>query len=122
MNSLQDLNNITHQDTLSVNKRLDVSKIRYFGKYIIQLNTYFYGHVSGQRQTGLKENSSSKRPVTMLHVIHVLFVVFTVFENLKASFSQENMPVYALDVFFENATKNVLTFPFKRKKRGSAFR
>ena len=33
------------------------------------------------------------------------FYVFAVFKNLKSSFSEDNMPVHALDVFIENATK-----------------
>ena len=41
-------------DILNVNEKLPVSKFRYFGKYIIQLSGYFYVHVSGQQQTGLK--------------------------------------------------------------------
>ena len=40
---------------LSVNENLPVSKFRYFGKYIIQLDGYFCIHVSGQRQTGLEK-------------------------------------------------------------------
>ena len=43
----------------------------------------------------------------MVHVMHVLFVFFAVFENLIASFSQDNMSVHALDVFNENAAKMV---------------
>ena len=43
----------------------------------------------------------------MVHVIHVLFVLLAVFENLKALFSRDNMPVHALDVFIENATQMV---------------
>ena len=69
---------------LSVNEKLPVSKVRSFGKYVIQLDGYFYIHVSGQRQIGVENIGSSTRPGTM---VHVLFVVFAVFENLKASFS-----------------------------------
>ena len=36
----------------SVNEKIPVSKFRYFGKYIIHLDGYFYVHVSGQQQTG----------------------------------------------------------------------
>ena len=46
----------------------------YFGKYIIQLNGYFYVHVSGQRQTGLERLNSSTSPKTMMHVMQVLYV------------------------------------------------
>ena len=35
-------------DILRVNEKLPASKLRYFGKYIIQLYGYFYVHVSGQ--------------------------------------------------------------------------
>ena len=71
---------------LSVNEKLPVSKVRRFGKYIIQLNGYFYIHVSGQQQTGLEKITCSTSPGTMMHVMHVLFMVFAVFENLKAYF------------------------------------
>ena len=35
------------------------------------------------------------------------FMFFAIFKNLKSSFSEENMPVHALDVFIENTTKMV---------------
>ena len=53
----------------------------------------------------------------MVHVIHVLFVVFARFENLKASLSLDNMPVHAIDVLIENATKMLLIIAFNRKLR-----
>ena len=43
----------------------------------------------------------------MKQVMHMLFMFFTVFKNLKSSFSEDNMPVIALDVFIENATNMV---------------
>ena len=43
----------------------------------------------------------------MVHVMHMLFVFLAVFENSKALFSGNNVPVHALDVFIENATKMV---------------
>ena len=43
----------------------------------------------------------------MVHVLHVHFMFFEVFKNFKSSFSEDNMPVYALDIFIENATKLV---------------
>ena len=53
----------------------------------------------------------------MVHVMHVLFMFFAVFKNLKSSFSEDNMPVHALDIFIENATKmvgiNLLNTKFK---------
>ena len=41
---------------LSVNEKLPVSEFRYSGKYIIQLDGYFYAYVSGERQTGVWKN------------------------------------------------------------------
>ena len=73
----------------------------------MQLDGYFYIHVSGRRQTGLEERTSSTSPGTMVHAIHVLFVVFIVFENMKASFSLDSMRAHALDVFIEDAIKMV---------------
>ena len=43
----------------------------------------------------------------MVHVMDMLFMFFAVFKNLKSSFSEDNMPVHALDVFIENTTKIV---------------
>ena len=74
---------------------------------MIQIGIYICIHVSGLRQTGLEENTSFTSPGTLVHVMHVLFVFFAVFDNLKASFSQDNMSVHTLDVFIENATKMV---------------
>ena len=36
-------------------KSYQYPNFQYFGKYIIQLDRYFYVHVSGQRHTGLKK-------------------------------------------------------------------
>ena len=72
---------------LSVNKKLPLSKFRYFGKYLIQRDDYLCIHVSGQRRTGLEKNTSFTSPGTIVHVMHVLFVLFAVFENLIVSFS-----------------------------------
>ena len=42
----------------------------------------------------------------MVHMMHMLFMFFAVFENLKLSFSEDNMPVHALlDVFIEKPPK-----------------
>ena len=90
---------------LSVSEKLPVSICRYFGKYIIQLYGNFHVHVSGQWQTGFERLNSSTSPGNMVHVMHVLFMLCAVIKNLKASFSKDNMPVYDLDVFVENATK-----------------
>ena len=35
------------------------------------------------------------------------FYVFAVFKNLNSSFSEDNIPEHALDIFIENATKMV---------------
>ena len=43
----------------------------------------------------------------MVHVIHVHFMFFAVVRNLKSSFTEDNMPGHALDIFIENATKIV---------------
>ena len=43
----------------------------------------------------------------MVHVMHVHFMFFAVFKNLKSSFSEDNMPGHALDIFIEKATKMV---------------
>ena len=43
----------------------------------------------------------------MVHVMHVHFRFFAVFKNLKLSFSEDNMPEHAQDIFNENATKMV---------------
>ena len=44
----------------------------------------------------------------MVHVMHVLIMFFAVcLKNLKSSCSEENMPIHALDVFIDNATKVV---------------
>ena len=67
--------------------KLPVSKFRYFGKYIIQLDGYFCIPDSSQRQTGLEKNASFTSTGTMVHVMHVLFVFFSIFENLIASIS-----------------------------------
>ena len=43
----------------------------------------------------------------MVHVINMLILFFVVFKNLKPSFSEDIMPVHALDVFIEIATNIV---------------
>ena len=43
----------------------------------------------------------------MVPVMHVHLILFAVFKNLKSSFSEDNMPEHALDIFIENATKMV---------------
>ena len=41
----------------------------------------------------------------MVHVVYVHFMFLQFFKNLKSSFSEDNMPENALDIFIENATK-----------------
>ena len=41
----------------------------------------------------------------MVHVMHVHFMLFAVFNNLKSSFSEDNMPEHALIIIIQNATK-----------------
>ena len=48
-------------------------------------------------------------------MVHVMFCQFL--KNLKSSFSKDNIPVHALDVFIENATKMVCIIPLKTKTR-----
>ena len=43
----------------------------------------------------------------MVHVMHVHCMFVAVFMNLKSSFSEDNMPGHALDIFIENATKMI---------------
>ena len=43
----------------------------------------------------------------MKSVVHVHLMLFAVFKNLKSSFSEDNKPEHALDIFIENATKMV---------------
>ena len=40
-------------------------------------------------------------------MVQVHFMFFGVFKNLKSSFSEDNMPEHAQDIFIENATKMV---------------
>ena len=61
---------------VAVDEKLPVSKFRYFGKYIIQLDGYFCIYVSDQPWTGLEKNTSFTSPGAMVHVMHVLFVFF----------------------------------------------
>ena len=41
----------------------------------------------------------------MVHVKHVHFMFFAVFTDSKSSFSEDNIPDNALDIFIENATE-----------------
>ena len=52
----------------------------------------------------------------MVHVLHVHFMFFAVFKNLKSSFSEDNLPEHALDIFIENATKMGKVIKLNAKK------
>ena len=43
----------------------------------------------------------------MVQVVHILFMFVALSKNLKSSFLEDSMPVHALDIFIENATKMV---------------
>ena len=51
----------------------------------------------------------------MVHVMHVHFMFFAVFKNWKSSFSEDNIPGHALDIFIENATKMAVVIPLNAK-------
>ena len=46
----------------------------------------------------------------MARLMQVQFMFFAVLKNLKSSFSDDNVPERALDIFIENATKMVCIF------------
>ena len=50
----------------------------------------------------------------MVHVTHMVLTFSAVFNNLKSSFSEDNMPVHALEVVIEN--QNGLDYPIKTQK------
>ena len=50
-----------------------------------------------------------------MHVMDVHFVFFAVLKNLKSSFSEDNVPEHALDIFIENATKMLWGIPLNAK-------
>ena len=58
----------------------------------------------------------------MVHLMHVLFMFSAVCKNLKTPFSEDNMPVHALDVFFENATKMIRLIPLNTKNEDQTLR
>ena len=57
-----------------------------------------------------------------MHVIHVRFMFFAIFKNLKSSFSEDNMPEYALDNFIENVTKMVYVIQLNAKNENQTLR
>ena len=58
----------------------------------------------------------------MVHVMHVHLMFFAVFKNLKSSFSEDNMPRHALDIFIKNATKMVWVIPLNMKNEDQTLR
>ena len=50
------------------------------------------------------------------HDANASYDFFAFFKNLKSSFSADNMPVYALDVFIECATKIARMIPSNTEK------
>ena len=80
---------------LSVNEKLPVSKFRY-----VAMATFTFMFLVNDRLVW--------RDKTVLRaLVHMIFIFFVVYKNLKSSFSEDNMPVHALDVFIENDTKMV---------------
>ena len=51
----------------------------------------------------------------MMHVMHVHFMSLAILKNLKSSFSEDNVPEHALDIFIENTTKMVWFVPLNEK-------
>ena len=49
-------------------------------------------------------------------LVFSVYFFFAVFKNLKSSFSEDKMPVHALDVCIENATKMVCFNNLNTKK------
>ena len=58
----------------------------------------------------------------MVHVMHVHFMFFAVFKDLNSSFSEDNIPGHALDIFIENATKMVKVIPLNAKNEDQTLR
>ena len=58
----------------------------------------------------------------MVNVMHVHFMFFAVFKNLKSSFSEDNMPEHALDIFIENPSKMVYVIPLNTKNEDQTLR
>ena len=57
-----------------------------------------------------------------MHVMHVHFMFFAVFKNWKSSFSEDNIPGHALDIFIENATKMAVVIPLNAKTEDQTLR
>ena len=50
------------------------------------------------------------------------FTFFAYFKNLKSLFSEDNIPVHALNVFIKNTTKMVLIIPLNTKNEDKTLR
>ena len=61
-------------------------------------------------------------PGTMVHVMHVHFMFFVVLKILKSSFSEDNVPEHALDMFIENAIKMVWVIPLNAQNGDQTLR
>ena len=86
-----------------------VSKFQYFGKYVhcktalwLLLPSYFWS-----KADWFGEIKQFHEPLNYGVCDADAFMFFAVFKNLKSSFSEDNMPIHALEVFNENATKMV---------------
>ena len=58
----------------------------------------------------------------MVHEMHMHFMFFEVFRNLKSSFSEDNMPGHALNIFIKNATKMVKVIQLNTKNEDQTLR
>ena len=58
----------------------------------------------------------------MVHVLHMHFMFFAVSKNLKSSFSEDNVPEHALDIFIENAIKMFWVIPLNAKNGDQTLR
>ena len=90
---------------ISVSEKSPVSKFRYFGKYIIQLYGYFLGSCFWTKTDWFGVIKQFHEPWNYVACDAHALCVFRSFKNLKSSFSEDNMPIHALDVFIEKPPK-----------------
>ena len=57
-----------------------------------------------------------------MHVMHMHIMFFEVFKNLKSSFTEDNMPEHALEIFIENNNKIVKLIPLNGKNEDQTLR
>ena len=95
------------ESILSVNEKLPVPNIRYFGNIY---NTAFWLLIS----SCFWSTTNCFGEIKQLHKLwnygacdEHAFYVFCIFKSLKSSFAVDNIPEYALDIFIENVTKIV---------------